>query len=143
MSPNEDLECPVCFHDYSRSHRVPRLLHCSHTFCAPCLEKLAIADNVIQTICCPLCRCVTTFQASLALPEALWVNTEIWDRIPEKEPKKKGIKGESVKSLNKQLIRTMFSDSNHTAFKSKLHKVFNCFVMDDGLSWEPDAFVVI
>ncbi|XP_077384760.1 E3 ubiquitin-protein ligase RNF183-like [Festucalex cinctus] len=130
MSPNEDVECVVCFHDYSRSHRVPRLLHCSHTFCAPCLGTLANVDNEIQTICCPLCRGITTFQASLPLPEALWVNTAIWDQIPEKEQKKKKKnKEESVRILNKQLIKPL-SDSNH--FKSALHKVFNCCVGDEG-----------
>ncbi|XP_061640753.1 RING finger protein 208-like [Phyllopteryx taeniolatus] len=140
MSTNEELECVVCCHEYSHSQRVPRLLHCSHTFCVPCLEKLANVDTDIQTICCPLCRRITTFQARLALPEALWVNTEIWDHIPKKEQKKRT--EESVEDLNKKLFRPMLSNSNHTAFKSRLHKVFNCFLLEEGQFWS-DSIVVI
>uniref|UniRef100_A0A1A7XHL8 RING-type domain-containing protein n=1 Tax=Iconisemion striatum TaxID=60296 RepID=A0A1A7XHL8_9TELE len=56
MSTNVDLECAVCFNEYSRSSRVPRVLHCNHTFCAPCLEKMSkrqkgIASTLSPALC--------------------------------------------------------------------------------------------
>ena len=81
MVIEEELECVVCCYGYSRSSRVPRVLHCNHTFCAPCLEKLSRSEGVIRTVSCPLCRWITCTRASLTLPGALWVNTEIWDQI--------------------------------------------------------------
>uniref|UniRef100_A0A3Q3DBU6 RING-type domain-containing protein n=1 Tax=Hippocampus comes TaxID=109280 RepID=A0A3Q3DBU6_HIPCM len=124
-----NLECVVCFHHYSRRQRVPRLLHCGHTFCATCLEKLANVDGVIRTICCPLCRWITCTRASLTLPGALWVNTEIWDQMAEKEQKRtrarehSGIKGESVKIQNASFDIIFTLDVG----VSKLSSPFLCF----------------
>ncbi|XP_077384756.1 uncharacterized protein LOC144023329 [Festucalex cinctus] len=131
-SPNEDLECVVCFYDYSRSRRVPRLLHCGHTFCAPCLEKLASVDGVIRTICCPLCRWITCTRASLTLPGALCVDTDIWDQMAEKEQKKKWTRTnkESAEDFGERLIRPIL-DSNHIVLKSTLQKMFNCIAVHE------------
>ncbi|XP_057702582.1 uncharacterized protein LOC130922085 [Corythoichthys intestinalis] len=123
MWPNEDLECVVCCYEYSRNQRIPRLLHCGHTFCAPCLHKLANVDGVIRTVCCPLCRWITCTRASLTLPGALRVNTEIWDQMAEGE-QRKNMKEHSVENMNKQLTRPMFLDSNHAVLKSTLQQMF-------------------
>ncbi|XP_051932504.1 RING finger protein 208-like [Hippocampus zosterae] len=131
MSPNEDLECVVCFHHYSRRQRVPRLLHCGHTFCATCLEKLSNVDGVIRTICCPLCRWITCTRASLTLPGALWVNTEIWDQMQEKEQKRTRAKEDSGEDMDKRLIRPMALDSNQIALKSTFQKMFNCITVQE------------
>uniref|UniRef100_A0A3B3IEV2 RING-type domain-containing protein n=1 Tax=Oryzias latipes TaxID=8090 RepID=A0A3B3IEV2_ORYLA len=77
-----DLECIVCCCEYSRSNRVPRLLHCNHAFCTPCLEKISILEGPLCTVTCPLCRWITCTSARLTLPGSLWVNTEIWDQLP-------------------------------------------------------------
>uniref|UniRef100_A0A3P9M9J3 RING-type domain-containing protein n=1 Tax=Oryzias latipes TaxID=8090 RepID=A0A3P9M9J3_ORYLA len=82
MFPNEDLQCIVCCCKYSRSNRVPRLLHCNHAFCTPCLEKISILEGPLCTVTCPLCRWITCTSARLTLPGSLWVNTEIWDQLP-------------------------------------------------------------
>uniref|UniRef100_A0A3P9M9M2 RING-type domain-containing protein n=1 Tax=Oryzias latipes TaxID=8090 RepID=A0A3P9M9M2_ORYLA len=82
MFPNEDLQCIVCCCEYSRSNRVPRLLHCNHAFCTPCLEKISILQGPLCTVTCPLCRWITCTSARLTLPGSLWVNTEIWDQLP-------------------------------------------------------------
>uniref|UniRef100_A0A3P9HIX9 RING-type domain-containing protein n=1 Tax=Oryzias latipes TaxID=8090 RepID=A0A3P9HIX9_ORYLA len=82
MFPNEDLQCIVCCCEYSRSNRVPRLLHCNHAFCTPCLEKISILEGPLCTVTCPLCRWITCTSAKLTLPGSLWVNTEIWDQLP-------------------------------------------------------------
>nr|XP_057910921.1 E3 ubiquitin-protein ligase RNF186-like [Doryrhamphus excisus] len=123
MSPSEDLECVVCRHEYSCRERVPRMLHCHHTFCAPCLEKLSKMDGVIRTISCPLCRWITCTRASLTLPGALWVNTEIWDQIAEK--------GERKEDVRKQLIGPVFLDSKSTFFKSTFQSVFSCIPLHE------------
>lgn len=106
MFVNEELECIVCCHEYSRSERIPRVLHCNHTFCAPCLEKLSKLNGVLRTVSCPLCRWITCTRASLTLPGALWVNTEIWDQIVEEQQKAKDASVEDLKDKNKQLINT-------------------------------------
>ncbi|XP_043977835.1 E3 ubiquitin-protein ligase rnf152-like [Gambusia affinis] len=79
----KDLECTVCFNKYSRTGRVPRILHCQHTFCAQCLEKMSTLEGAIYTVSCPLCRWVTCVQARLSLSGGLWIDTEKWDQITE------------------------------------------------------------
>ncbi|XP_046881360.1 RING finger protein 208-like [Hypomesus transpacificus] len=80
----EDTECPVCFLAYSRTERIPRMLHCQHTFCVPCLQALTRLAGCILTVCCPLCRWITCAPASLTLSGSLWVNTSIWDLLAQR-----------------------------------------------------------
>ncbi|XP_070704259.1 RING finger protein 208-like [Pempheris klunzingeri] len=129
MLLNDDLECIVCFHVYSRQNRIPRVLHCNHTFCAPCLEKLSRLDGVIRSVSCPLCRWITCTRASLTLPGALWVNTEIWDQIREEKP---GTGRGSVEDLNdtkRQLIKSTLPCSRQSGFLSALQKMFSCVML--------------
>ncbi|XP_061689925.1 RING finger protein 208-like [Syngnathoides biaculeatus] len=128
MLPREDLECVVCCHGFSRRQRVPRLLHCGHSFCTPCLEKLAKVDAVIRTICCPLCRWISCTRASQPLPGVLWVNTEIWDQVAGEEQTKRRTTAEedSEEVSNQRLIRPVWLDSNNAVLKSTLQKMFNC-----------------
>uniref|UniRef100_A0A3Q1JUF1 RING-type domain-containing protein n=1 Tax=Anabas testudineus TaxID=64144 RepID=A0A3Q1JUF1_ANATE len=100
----EELECVVCCYEYSRSYRVPRMLHCNHTFCSPCLERLSKLDGVIRTVACPLCRWITCTRSSLALPGSLWVNTEIWDQIAEEKQARKCESLEDVNFTKTQMI---------------------------------------
>lgn len=79
----EDTECSVCLSPYTRSERVPRLLHCRHTFCQPCLETLSQSRGALLTVCCPLCRRVTCVGRGLGLQGALWVDSRLWDHIAE------------------------------------------------------------
>ncbi|KAM9762220.1 uncharacterized protein ACNS7B_004369 [Menidia menidia] len=79
----EDGECSVCLSAYSRMDRIPRVLHCRHTFCEPCLETISRLHGGLLTVACPLCRRVTCISRERSLQEALWVNTQIWDRIPD------------------------------------------------------------
>uniref|UniRef100_A0A7N8YN19 RING-type domain-containing protein n=1 Tax=Mastacembelus armatus TaxID=205130 RepID=A0A7N8YN19_9TELE len=65
MCIDDKLQCIVCCYEYSRSSRVPRVLHCKHTFCAICLERLSKLQGAICTITCPLCRWITCTDASL------------------------------------------------------------------------------
>ncbi|KAM7388686.1 hypothetical protein PAMP_024846 [Pampus punctatissimus] len=79
----EDGECSVCLLPYSRMERIPRVLHCRHTFCEPCLETMSQARSGLLTVGCPLCRRVTCVGHGLSLQEALWVDNKLWDQIPE------------------------------------------------------------
>ncbi|XP_040890348.1 RING finger protein 208-like isoform X2 [Toxotes jaculatrix] len=115
MFINEELECIVCCYEYSRSDRIPRVLHCNHTFCAPCLEKLSKLDGVIRTVSCPLCRWITCTRASLTLPGALWVNTEIWDQIAEEQRVRKDKSVENLNYPKTQLIKPDLSDERGSA----------------------------
>ncbi|XP_034022888.1 E3 ubiquitin-protein ligase RNF182-like [Thalassophryne amazonica] len=85
MLVNEELECIVCCYRYSRRGHIPRLLHCKHTFCSPCLLKLSRLQGALCFIRCPLCRWLTCKCASLPLPGSLYINTQIWDQIAEDE----------------------------------------------------------
>ncbi|XP_072294756.1 uncharacterized protein [Eucyclogobius newberryi] len=81
----EDTECSVCLLPYTRLERVPRLLHCRHTFCQICLETLSQARGGLLTVCCPLCRRVSCMGRGLGLQGALWVDSRLWDQIVEDE----------------------------------------------------------
>ncbi|XP_030646910.1 RING finger protein 208 [Chanos chanos] len=87
MVLSEDLECTVCYAPYSRSERIPRVLFCRHTFCAPCLEAMALEVSSYKTVRCPLCRQMTCLNRGVAIQEGLWVNSQVWDNIPETEEK--------------------------------------------------------
>ena len=50
------FECPVCMEFLI--DKQPRLLHCGHTFCTPCLKQMAKRKVYIV---CPKCRSKTTF----------------------------------------------------------------------------------
>ncbi|XP_054902527.1 E3 ubiquitin-protein ligase RNF186 [Poeciliopsis prolifica] len=79
----EDGECSVCLLPYSRMDRIPRLLHCRHTFCEPCLETISRLHSGYLAVSCPLCRRVTCIGRERSLQEALWVDLELWERIQE------------------------------------------------------------
>ncbi|KAJ8418635.1 hypothetical protein AAFF_G00001340 [Aldrovandia affinis] len=94
----EDRECGVCYMSYSRRERVPRVLHCRHTFCAPCLELMAQAKSGLLTVRCPLCRQMTCVGRGLGLQEALWVDSKVWDQIPESEEEEEEVEEERVQA---------------------------------------------
>lgn len=79
----EDGECSVCLLPYSRMDRIPRLLHCRHTFCELCLETISRLRSGHLAVSCPLCRRVTCIGPERSLQEALWVDLELWERIRE------------------------------------------------------------
>uniref|UniRef100_A0A3Q3JIP1 RING-type domain-containing protein n=1 Tax=Monopterus albus TaxID=43700 RepID=A0A3Q3JIP1_MONAL len=51
-----DLVCIVCFGSYDLMTRLPRRLHCGHTFCQACLKRLDTVINEQVWIPCPQCR---------------------------------------------------------------------------------------
>ncbi|KAM4661818.1 E3 ubiquitin-protein ligase TRIM32 [Discoglossus pictus] len=53
----EVLECPICMETYTEDQLRPKLLHCGHTICRQCLEKLLA--NSINGVRCPFCSRVT------------------------------------------------------------------------------------
>ncbi|XP_068447726.1 E3 ubiquitin-protein ligase rnf168 [Clinocottus analis] len=99
----DDGECSVCLLPFSRSDRIPRVLHCRHTFCDPCLETMSQARNGLLTVGCPLCRRVTCVGRGLSLQEALWVNSKLWERIPEDT--KEGEEEEKEEDRRKQIAQ--------------------------------------
>lgn len=52
------LTCSTCLCTYDASEHNPKLLHCSHTVCRSCLEKIASLPGVRESgsFRCPICR---------------------------------------------------------------------------------------
>ncbi|XP_067086143.1 E3 ubiquitin-protein ligase RNF186 [Osmerus mordax] len=80
----EDGDCGVCLQRFSRQERIPRVLHCRHTFCAACLETMSQVKSGMVTVVCPMCRQMTCVGRGRTLSEALWVDSRLWEQIPEK-----------------------------------------------------------
>ncbi|XP_029358801.1 E3 ubiquitin-protein ligase rnf168-like [Echeneis naucrates] len=118
MLVSDDLECIVCRLEFSRGERVPRVLHCNHTFCAPCLETLSKQDGHICTVSCPLCRWITCTRASLTLPGSLWVNTEIWDQIGDAPLRASTVSVERLEKTETEVVESKHSESTPVSFKS-------------------------
>ncbi|CAB1454666.1 unnamed protein product [Pleuronectes platessa] len=116
MFNSEVHECVVCCHQFSRSNRIPRALHCRHTFCILCLEKLCRQEITMQTIPCPLCRWITCTPADLTLSDALYIDTEIWSHITEHEQEESE---DLPVVLNdaKTPVKSKLSDSRHSTLK--------------------------
>ncbi|XP_035509596.1 RING finger protein 208 [Morone saxatilis] len=127
----EDGECSVCLSPYSRMDRIPRVLHCRHTFCDPCLETMSEARSGLLTVGCPLCRRVTCIGRGLSLQEALWVNSRLWDQIPEEEEAEEGeedgLKGEAEVERMETKQQTECVSSRSTRTKLKLPAFFRRF----------------
>ncbi|MEQ2302214.1 hypothetical protein AMECASPLE_004396 [Ameca splendens] len=120
----EELECVICCNEYSRTRRVPRLLHCNHTFCAPCLRKMCRQNGNLYTVSCPLCRWVTCVEANLSLCGALWVDTHIWDQIIEHNREHHLL--ENLETKQAGLIQSTVPCSRRTGFMSGLQRLFSC-----------------
>ncbi|KAK2862348.1 hypothetical protein Q5P01_001881 [Channa striata] len=131
----EDFECIVCCHQYSRDDRVPRVLHCNHTFCSSCLRTLSKPQGLICTVSCPLCRWITCTRASLTLPGSLYVNTDIWDLIPEAQREMKDDYMQDLHVMRDELNRSKLRDQKQCAFVSTLQKVFRRVVQRPKQQW--------
>ncbi|XP_051232055.1 tripartite motif-containing protein 2 [Dicentrarchus labrax] len=127
----EDDECSVCLSPYSRMDRIPRVLHCRHTFCDLCLETMSEARSGLLTVGCPLCRRVTCIGRGLSLQEALWVNSRLWDQIPEEEEAEEeeedGLKGEAEVERMETKQPTECVSSRSARAKLKLPAFFRRF----------------
>ncbi|KAJ0041779.1 hypothetical protein NL108_006594, partial [Boleophthalmus pectinirostris] len=123
----EDIECSVCLLPYTRLERIPRLLHCLHTFCQPCLETLSQSRVGLITVSCPLCRRVTCVGQRLGLQGALWVDSSLWDQIEEEDKEEKEEKhrfkqygtlvGSGKKESSLFLFLSLFGRSSRTKLK--------------------------
>nr|XP_028570440.1 E3 ubiquitin-protein ligase TRIM32 [Podarcis muralis] len=67
----EVLECPICMECFTEEHLRPKLLHCGHTICKQCTEKLLA--NSINGIRCPFCSKVTRITSLAQLTDNLTV----------------------------------------------------------------------
>ncbi|XP_037624850.1 E3 ubiquitin-protein ligase KEG [Sebastes umbrosus] len=137
----EDGECSVCLSPYSRMDRIPRVLHCRHTFCEPCLDTMSQASNGLLTVGCPLCRRVTCIGRGLSLQEALWVNSRLWDQIPEdvdadaeeeeEEEEEDGLKRvaeeEGMETKQQPSLQAECASSRSARTKLKLPAIFRKF----------------
>ncbi|XP_041094407.1 RING finger protein 224 [Polyodon spathula] len=50
------LDCIICYSSFNLRERLPRKLHCGHTFCQDCLRRLDTVLNEQRWIPCPQCR---------------------------------------------------------------------------------------
>ncbi|XP_063000846.1 E3 ubiquitin-protein ligase TRIM32 [Elgaria multicarinata webbii] len=67
----EVLECPICMECFTEDQLRPKLLHCGHTICKQCSEKLLA--NSINGIRCPFCSKVTRITNMAQLTDNLTV----------------------------------------------------------------------
>ncbi|XP_060126330.1 E3 ubiquitin-protein ligase TRIM32 [Zootoca vivipara] len=67
----EVLECPICMECFTEEHVRPKLLHCGHTICKQCTEKLLA--NSINGIRCPFCSKITRITSLAQLTDNLTV----------------------------------------------------------------------
>ncbi|KAG7326388.1 hypothetical protein KOW79_009789 [Hemibagrus wyckioides] len=135
MVLSEDHECGVCYERYSRSKHVPRMLFCNHTFCGPCLETMATERSGMLSIRCPLCRQVSCVRRGLTLEEALWVNSRLWDRIPEAQELE--VREEDLDKVCKEEKRK----SAVAAFPVQLHCRFSLMPQHDRLRLRLPGFL--
>ncbi|XP_042161463.1 RING-H2 finger protein ATL7-like [Oncorhynchus tshawytscha] len=121
---SEDMECCVCLQPYTRREKFPRMLHCKHTFCGLCLQAMSRLQSGLLTVCCPLCRWITCTEPSLTLSGSLWVNTEIWDQILDRQQEEEEEEEEEEwKGANRQTQTTTqytCSPSRHCGLRLKL-----------------------
>ena len=78
----EQLSCPLC---KKPGFRVPKMLQCGHTFCAPCIEGffgLPPGTPGVQKFFCFLCgnECTLPEKGVAGLPDSLIANIQI-DRL--------------------------------------------------------------
>ncbi|XP_015236473.1 PREDICTED: RING finger protein 208-like [Cyprinodon variegatus] len=129
----EDGECSVCLLPYSRTDRIPRVLHCRHTFCEPCLETISRVRSGLLTVACPLCRRVTCIGRGLSLPEALWVNSKLWEQIPQllTEEEEDGEKGraevERMEAKQQPSLQAECGSSRPSSTRLRLPAIFRRF----------------
>ncbi|KAG8447662.1 hypothetical protein GDO86_014972 [Hymenochirus boettgeri] len=67
----EVLECPICMETYTEDLLRPKLLHCGHTTCTQCLEKLLA--TTINGVRCPFCSRITRVSNLTQLADNLTV----------------------------------------------------------------------
>jgi len=49
-----ELECQICFEKFSPSgDRIPKVLHCGHSFCKSCVSKVSQRSGERIKITCP------------------------------------------------------------------------------------------
>ncbi len=73
----EKEDCSICFFPYDKKLKVPRVLHCGHTFCQTCLEEIKLPHK--NTITCPNCRLLTeNVKCTRNLPE----NEGVFNQVP-------------------------------------------------------------
>ncbi|KAL1007795.1 hypothetical protein UPYG_G00091680 [Umbra pygmaea] len=113
----EDMECCVCLQPYSRRENIPRMLHCKHTFCGPCLQAMSRRQSGLLTVCCPLCRWITCTQASLPLAAYLWVNADVWDHIAEIQSEEQEEERGELEEEEKEGMRAINQTQNSTRCK--------------------------
>ncbi len=55
-TPNDELECKICYQRYNAHSRKPKILDCLHRVCARCLNKILDMGDCSSSISCPFCR---------------------------------------------------------------------------------------
>ena len=51
---DEFIKCCICFEDYNKTDRIPKMLTCQHSFCSQCLSQIYNTDR--DNVTCALCR---------------------------------------------------------------------------------------
>ncbi|XP_026791697.1 RING finger domain-containing protein [Pangasianodon hypophthalmus] len=81
-----EVECPVCYQEYDKDRKLPRMLECLHVFCTECLHNIQLSPvhppdpNSPPSISCPLCRHSTPLEGGDA--HSLPCNSRILAQLP-------------------------------------------------------------
>ncbi|XP_069775452.1 RING finger protein 225-like [Narcine bancroftii] len=76
-----DLDCAICFSPFDNVFKLPKLLHCGHTFCLECLARINVSSDNVGSVTCPFCRHPTPLPPGKGLP-ALDNNRAVLSRLP-------------------------------------------------------------
>ncbi|XP_043914620.1 E3 ubiquitin-protein ligase RNF183 [Protopterus annectens] len=81
MSPEPEVECPVCWNPYDSSFHTPKILQCNHSFCLECLVRIQLVSQTVTAgLPCPLCRQITNLDSSAGII-AMPTDSSIMNRL--------------------------------------------------------------
>ncbi|XP_029310863.1 uncharacterized protein LOC115023771 isoform X2 [Cottoperca gobio] len=115
-----DVECPICYQEYNRYNKCPRMLDCMHVFCTECLQRIQLCPSEPPDPCspsaipCPLCRHLTPLESGDAL--SLPCNFRILARLPPVAFRLPATMETHLATVTQRVVLSLEGDSRDTRF---------------------------